>query len=342
MGDKTLSYHKKNLPPPPKGATFWELFDYIWDNGVGQETSENGEPVAWSAAKLESALDHQIDVRSIENWRSRKYMPTRENIRKLTWMISGGDQDLRQAWSEALIAEWKEIDASVAKLNMPFFYVAGNHDIGDSASLEVWRERLGPTYYHFVYKDVLFLCMDTDDPPQAPHDWELEGIAKVQELKESHPEQANSLKRELLTRVKEDALTGKAYVAAFSDTQIDYFKEVIANHPDVRWTFLFVHRPVWQASPQSEMFKEIEAALADRRYTVFSGHAHTYEHQLRQGMDYIRLSTTGGTWMLDPPGNFDHVAWVTMTDKGPVVANITLDGIFDKTGERKPVRGSFQ
>lgn len=107
MGDKTLSYHKKNLPPPPKGATFWELFDYIWDNGVGQETSENGEPVAWSAAKLESALDHQIDVRSIENWRSRKYMPTRENIRKLTWMISGGDQDLRQAWSEALIAEWR-------------------------------------------------------------------------------------------------------------------------------------------------------------------------------------------------------------------------------------------
>lgn len=268
---------------------------------------------------------------------------TKLNLMQPEFVMSVGD--LIEGYSnnrEALIAEWKEIDASVAKLNMPFFYVAGNHDIGDSASLEVWRERLGPTYYHFVYKDVLFLCMDTDDPPQAPHDWELEGIAKVQELKESHPEQANSLKRELLTRVKEDALTGKAYVAAFSDTQIDYFKEVIANHPDVRWTFLFVHRPVWQASPQSEMFKEIEAALADRRYTVFSGHAHTYEHQLRQGMDYIRLSTTGGTWMLDPPGNFDHVAWVTMTDKGPVVANITLDGIFDKTGERKPVRGSFQ
>ena len=47
-----MSYHKKNLPPPPKGATFWELFDYIWDNGVGQETSENGEPVAcgWAFA----------------------------------------------------------------------------------------------------------------------------------------------------------------------------------------------------------------------------------------------------------------------------------------------------
>jgi hypothetical protein len=59
-------------------------------------------------------------------------------------------------------------------------------------------------------------------------------------------------------------------------------------------------------------------------------------------MDYIRLSTTGGAWVLDPPGNFDHIVWVTMTDKGPVVVNVTLDGIFDKTGERIPVRESMQ
>jgi len=32
------------------------------------------------------------------------------------------------------------------------------------------------------------------------------------------------------------------------------------------------------------------------------------------------------------PGNFDHVPWVTMTEEGEVVANITLDGIFEKPG----------
>ena len=59
-------------------------------------------------------------------------------------------------------------------------------------------------------------------------------------------------------------------------------------------------------------------------------------------MEYLRLSTTGGEWVLDPPGNFDHIVWVTMTDSGPVISNITLDGIFDKMGKCQPVRDSFQ
>lgn len=87
---------------------------------------------------------------------------------------------------------------------------------------------------------------------------------------------------------------------------------------------------------------EIEAALQGRPYTVFVGHAHTYEYQQRTGMDYIRLSTTGGAWVLGPQGNFDHIAWVTMTDEGPSISSITLDGIFDRTGERRPVRDALQ
>ncbi len=268
---------------------------------------------------------------------------TKLNLLQPEFVMSVGD--LIEGYSnsrEELVAEWEELDTSIDKLDMPFFYVAGNHDIGDQASVDVWRERLGRTYYHFVYKDVLFLSLDTEDPPQALHDWEMEGLARLKELEKSDPEQAKALLQKLLLKVKESALAGKEYHAAFSDQQVEYFKEVIASYPDVRWTFLFVHRPVWQAVPQSEKFMEIEAALKGRSYTVFSGHSHTYHHQRRHGMDYFRLSTTGGTWMLDPPGNFDHVAWVTMLEDGPVVANITLDGIMDKTGERKPVRDSAQ
>jgi hypothetical protein len=243
---------------------------------------------------------------------------------------------------EALTGEWDEIDASVDKLQMPFFYVVGNHDMGDPASQVIWQERYGRTYYHFVYKDVLFLAMDTEDPPQAVPDWLLQGIARLSQLEESDPKQADALRGDILGKVKESFVTGEEYSAAFSDEQITYFKDVIANYPDVRWTFLFVHRPVWQASEPDEKFMQIEAALEGRPYTVFAGHAHTYEHQQHHGMDYIRLSTTGGAWVLDPPGNYDHIAWITMTDEGPVVANITLDGIFDKTGERKPVRDTLQ
>jgi len=265
------------------------------------------------------------------------------NLMQPEFVMSVGD--LIEGYSnnrEALIAEWEEIDASVDKLEMPFFYVVGNHDMGDPASADVWEERLGRTYYHFIYKDVLFLCMDTEDPPQDVPDWLIQGLAKVNKLEESDPDQAKALQLEILAKVKKAFVAGEEYIGAFSDEQINYFKQVLANHAEVKWTFVFVHRPVWQANPQDRKFKEIETALSGRPYTVFAGHAHTYEYQEHNGMDYIRLSTTGGAWVLDPPGNFDQIAWVTMTDEGPVIANITLDGIFDKTGERIPVRESFQ
>ena len=184
--------------------------------------------------------------------------------------------------------------------------------------------------------------MNTEDPPQEVPDWLVRGMAKMTKVEESDPQQAQAVKLELLAKSKETFARGEEFVSAFSDEQIAYFKHVISTSADVKWTFVFVHRPVWQADPRDKKFMEIEAALEGRHHTVFAGHAHTYDYQERNGMDYIRLSTTGGAWVLDPPGNFDHIAWVTMTDKGPVVANITLDGIFDKTGERKPVRESFQ
>ena len=28
---------------------------------------------------------------------------------------------------------------------------------------EVWNKRLGPSYYHFTYRNVLFLCLNTED-----------------------------------------------------------------------------------------------------------------------------------------------------------------------------------
>jgi hypothetical protein len=51
---------------------------------------------------------------------------------------------------------------------MPFFYVPGNHDTGAAEAAKVWKERLGRNYYHFVYRNVLFLLLDSDDQTAAP------------------------------------------------------------------------------------------------------------------------------------------------------------------------------
>jgi predicted phosphodiesterase len=243
---------------------------------------------------------------------------------------------------EQVVREWEEIEAYVNTLDMPFFYVVGNHDVGDETSREVWRERRGRSYYHFVYKDTLFLCMDSEDPPQGSPDWIVQEVLEVRSLAERDPRQAAVRGQVLQQRVKESFVNGEAFTSSFSDEQISYFRDVLTEHADVKWTFVFVHRPVWQAIEENQRFKEIEAALAGRAYTIFAGHSHTYDLDQRNGMDYLRLSTTGGTWVMEPPGNFDHIVWVTMTDEGPIIGNITLDGIFGKSGERKPVRGVLQ
>lgn len=75
-------------------------------------------------------------------------------------LIEGGKQK-----PDALLAQWKEFDGYVNKLQMPFFYLPGNHDTGNDDNDKVWRERYGRRWYHFTYRGVLFLCLNTDDPP---------------------------------------------------------------------------------------------------------------------------------------------------------------------------------
>ena len=54
----------------------------------------------------------------------------------------------------------------------------------------------------------------------------------------------------------------------------------------------------------------------------------------------IRLSTTGGIWVNKAVDeNFDHIVLVAMRDNKPVITNLRLDGIFDKTGKLPDVGG---
>jgi hypothetical protein len=41
--------------------------------------------------------------------------------------------------------------------------VPGNHDVANRFQAEKWQERFGRHYYHFVYRNVLFLLLNSDD-----------------------------------------------------------------------------------------------------------------------------------------------------------------------------------
>lgn len=211
-------------------------------------------------------------------------------VEKLNWLmpefvISVGDL-IRGAQGEdvkKLDEQWSGHFERIAPLKMPFFHLAGNHDIkaNNAFQVEYWNNKFGAAYYSFVYKNVLFLNLFTNEGTQI-----------------------------------------------ISEQQVDYFKEVISKHPDVRWTMVFMHHPLWRY-PHTSNFEKIEALLADRDYTVFAGHQHRYHHSLKNNQNYYVLATTGGGSELlgNSFGTFDHVTWVTLSDEGPVMANLRLDGI---------------
>ena len=113
--------------------------------------------------------------------------------------------------------------------------------------------------------------------------------------------------------------------------QIAYFKQAIENNPEVRWTFVFMHRPVWRGEDEKqEGYEKIEAALIGKDYTLFSGHSHTYLKLSKHGNDHFTLGSTGGGSDLrgEKFGQFDHITWVTLiTGEPPKIINIKLDGM---------------
>ena len=84
---------------------------------------------------------------------------------------------------DELNRQWDDINAIVNRLEMPFFYVPGNHDLSSETMVKKWKQRLGRSYYHFVYKNVLILCLNTEDPPIDPplkHKKDKAGISNQQ------------------------------------------------------------------------------------------------------------------------------------------------------------------
>jgi protein-tyrosine phosphatase len=226
---------------------------------------------------------------------------------------------------KVLESQWKASDETLSSLAMPLFMVPGNHDLNLEPSEEVWFERVGAnrSYSHFVYKNVLFLMISTEDPPKKDVTDDLrEKYANIKTGKVSDPEEIKQIIREL------EDWAGQVNI---SDAQVEYFKKVLAANPKVHWTFAFMHSPPW-AQPDPGNFAEIESLLADRPYTMFAGHTHAYDYVHRKGRDYITMGMTGAAVPGNELGHMDHVAWVTMTGDGPVISNLLLNGILDKRG----------
>ena len=192
--------------------------------------------------------------------------------------------------------QWNYILPEIRKCIPPFFFVAGNHDYDSpkeyfpgmhKITKGLWDEFFGVDYYSFIYKKVLFLCLNTNAAEK--------GLGAL---------------------------------------QTEWALKTIAEHSDVRWTFVFMHSPYFW---DSEDFGKLEDALYERNYTVFAGDIHQYTKYVRNGRKYMMLGFTGcgeGRVGQGPLGvhfgEFDHVTWVSMCGEKPEFTHLALEGVYDE------------
>jgi len=214
------------------------------------------------------------------------------NLLRPEFVISVGDFiDGLTEDNAVLQQQWSEFESMVNKLQMPFFYVPGNHDIDNEVMLEEWYRRFGPTYYHFVYHDVLFLCVDTMDPPK----WGIsdDQIEYFRHVLEANPPQ---WVRWTFVFMHQPAWQG--------ESQKDWQKleSLLADRP---YTVFAGH-----------LHKYSKSVRQGRRFYVL---ASTGGGGRGPGYEPLGLQHC----------EFYHIVWVTMADEGPVITNLLLEGILN-------------
>ena len=223
------------------------------------------------------------------------------NLLRPEFVMSVGDYIEGLTKDDAVMdRQWDEFGGWVKNLKMPFFYVPGNHDVSNPIMAKKWEQRFGRSYYHFVYRNVLFLCLNTDDPPSCSiSDQQIEYFRTVLE----------SNRRVRWTIVFMHRPTWLPDFSNRTPKNGDKFEAMLAGRP---YTIFAGHDHKYSKVVRN----------GQRGYVLSTTGAQG------RGADYVTSKGNRSKALLGlEKGEFDHIVWVTMTPEGPVVANLLLDGI---------------
>ena len=94
--------------------------------------------------------------------------PFRQIVRSINLLVPDfvvilGDFVKGDTHEDLLEEAWDEFERVAKTLEMPYYLVVGNHDVQCRGGKRVFRERFGPLYYSFNYKNSHFVVLNSED-----------------------------------------------------------------------------------------------------------------------------------------------------------------------------------
>jgi hypothetical protein len=179
------------------------------------------------------------------------------------------------------MAQMKRFKRIAARFNMPWYPVAGNHDVyapgadpKDRTNERLYQEHFGPLYYSFDHKNAHFIALYSDE-----------------NLSYRNPPVDQQM----------------------SEKQLDWLQKDLAA-TRARHAFVFLHHPRWNYA--GDIWEPVHRVLAEsgKVRAVFAGHWHRYRSDgARDGIRYYCMATTGAhKENLEAAGALHHYNLVTV------------------------------
>lgn len=216
--------------------------------------------------------------------------------------------DLVQGYNttEQWVAQANEYKQTMAKLRMPWFPVAGNHDIywrgpGKPAGEheQNFETHFGPLWYAVEHKKCWFIALHSD---------------------EGNPQTGERNFRDPAAQ-------------RISEAQFTWLQGILDKAKGGRHVFVFLHHPRWLAR-YGEDWQRVHQALAKAGNVkaVFAGHIHNMQFGgIRDGIEYYTVASVGAHLEMELPeaGFLHQFHVVTVRPEGIVVAALPVGAVMD-------------
>lgn len=214
------------------------------------------------------------------------------------------------------IGQMKEFQRAMGQLKMPWFPVAGNHDVywrgGNRPKTEHdehYEKYFGPLWYAFEHKGCWFIILYSD-----------EGDPRTGEKSFSKPT-----------------------AQTMSQQQKAWLQKTLKTAKDAKHVFLFLHHPRWRGRGYGNDWNNVHSILkaAGNVSAVFAGHIHTMTYSgKKDGIDYFTLGVVGGDIPEENPprGRLNHYDLITVRGDDFYVAAVPVGSVIDPKAKRLEIK----